>query len=294
MNKLLFQLYRIIVPKPLRTVILKKTLRLRILSYYNSVPEEKVNDEIREVLAWLRKNSLAIFPYPFNYAYPKDDVEVLYDKEQNLKYVIYDGKRLYFRRGWSNSRIKRAWSDLLKEQDNRSPHRYIEGSFIPGKDDVVVDIGAAEGNFSLSVIEKVKKIYLFENDRRWIEALNATFKPWNDKIEIVNKYAGSVNDQSHVTIDSYFEKREYPTFLKIDVDGNEDSVLRGCHGVFMAGKPMKVALCTYHKNDDELIFTTLLENVGFTVAPSKGYMIHYYDKKMKTPYLRRGLIRAIR
>jgi len=30
------------------------------------------------------------------------------------------------------------------------------------------------------------------------------------------------------------------------------------------------------------------------VTPSKGYMINYYDKKLKAPWLRRGLIRAVR
>jgi len=55
-----------------------------------------------------------------------------------------------------------------------------------------------------------------------------------------------------------------------------------------------VALCTYHKNDDENDFTRLMLEHGFQVTPSKGYMIHYYDKKMKAPYLRRGLIRAVR
>jgi len=38
----------------------------------------------------------------------------------------------------------------------------------------------------------------------------------------------------------------------------------------------------------------LLKDYGFRITPSKGYMIHYYDKKMKAPYLRRGLIRAVR
>jgi hypothetical protein len=55
-----------------------------------------------------------------------------------------------------------------------------------------------------------------------------------------------------------------------------------------------VALCTYHKNNDEEDFTALLKRHGFSVTPSKGYMINYYDKKMTAPYLRRGLIRAAR
>jgi hypothetical protein len=71
-------------------------------------------------------------------------------------------------------------------------------------------------------------------------------------------------------------------------------VLEGAKEIFESGSPLKIALCTYHKNDDEKEFTDLLEKSGFTVIPSRGYMIHYYDKKMKSPYLRRGLIRAVR
>lgn len=294
MNKILFQLYRIIVPKPVRTAVLKKTLRLKILRYYASLPAEQVNAEKKEVLNWLRNNELAIFPYSFSSKYKPEDVEVTYDPEVKLRYVMHDGKRLYFRRGWGSTRIKRAWADLLREQDIDSPHRYLEGSFTPGSDDVVVDIGAAEGNFALSVVENVKKLYLFEYDRRWAEALRATFAPWKEKVEIVNKYAGIKDDSAFISLDSYFESREFPTFLKIDVDGAEDSVLRSCNNLFHSGTPMKVALCTYHRNDDEKMFTNLLENMGFTVTPSKGYMIHFYDKKMRAPYLRRGIVRAVR
>jgi len=53
-------------------------------------------------------------------------------------------------------------------------------------------------------------------------------------------------------------------------------------------------LCTYHKNEDEKDFTKLLNDYGFSITTSRGYMINYYDKKMKAPYLRRGLIRAIK
>lgn len=294
MNRILFQLYRIAVPKPVRTVILKKSLRLKILNYYGSLPEDQVTDEKKEVTEYLRKNPLEIFPYPFTSKYRKEDVVVYNDPSVGLKYVMHEGKRLYFRKGWSTARIQRAWSDLMREQDPASPHRYPEGSFKPGTDDVVVDIGAAEGNFSLSVIDKVRKVYLFEYDKRWAEALRATFAPWKEKVEIVEKYAGDRDNSTHVSIDTFFGKREFPTFIKIDVDGAEDSVLRGCNGIFQSGKPMKVALCTYHKNDDEKIFTALLENVGFTATPSRGYMIHFYDKKLKAPYLRRGLLRAVR
>lgn len=294
MNKLIFQLYRIIVPKPVRTIILKKNLRLKILRHFASLPANEINKEQQEVMDFLKKNPISIFPYSFSKNYRPGQVEVLYDTGVKLKYVIHEGHRLYFRRGWGTKRIQRAWSDLLREQDPSSPHRYLTESFNPGKNDVILDIGAAEGNFSLSIVDKVKKIYLFENDRRWNEALRATFAPWGDKVEIINKFVADRNDTTHVSIDRFIEEKELPGFIKIDVDGAEDSVLRSCKHLFQSGKPLKIALCTYHKQDDENVFTALLENVGFTVEPSNGYMIHYYDKKIAPPWLRRGLLRASR
>lgn len=294
MNKFLFPIYRILVPKPIRTVILKKTLRKKILKYFALLPENEVNDEQREVLGYLEKNPLRIFPYPFHDNYSAEKIDVFFDAENGMRYMIQEGKRLYFKRRWSGKRIKRAYSELVREQDINSPHRYLTDSFTTGNEDVLADIGAAEGNFSLSVVEKVKKIYLFEYDHEWTEALKATFAPWAEKVEIINKYVSDSDDESHVRFDTFYKEKKDITFLKIDVDGAEAIVLDSCNEVFKSPESFKVALCTYHKNNDERDFTLLLKNHGFTITPSKGYMIHYYDKKMKAPFLRRGLIRAVR
>lgn len=294
MNKFLFPIYRILVPKPIRTVILKKSLRKKILKHFAQLPENEINDEHKEVLGYLENNPVRIFPYPFHDNYSSDKIDVFYAPETGMRYVLQDGKRLYFKKRWSGKRIKRAYSDLLREQDINSPHRYLTDKFTIVNDDVVADIGAAEGNFSLSVIEKIKKLYLFEYDQEWIQALRATFAPWAEKVEIINKYVSDYNDDSHIRLDTFFDMKNDITFLKIDVDGAEAIVLNSCVEVFKAHNSFKVALCTYHKNNDEKDFTLLLKNHGFSISPSKGYMIHYYDKKMKAAYLRRGLIRAVR
>ena len=294
MNRFLFPIYRALVPKPLRTIILKKTLRKRIRKHFADLPENEINDEQKEVLKYLENDEIKIFPYPFHNNYSPEKIEVLYDSGNGMHYVIQDGKRLYFKKRWKEKRIKRAYCDLIREQDPGSPHRYLTESFTIGNKDVLADIGAAEGNFSLAVIDKVKKIYLFEYDHEWIEALRATFAPWTDKVEIISKYVSDHNDSSHVRFDTFFENKKDITFLKIDVDGAESVVLKSCNEVFSTNEPFKIALCTYHKNNDEKDFTRLLKDYGFNVTPSKGYMIHYYDKKMKAPYLRRGLIRAVR
>ncbi len=294
MNKYLFAIYRVLVPKPLRTVILKKNLRKKIPAYFKSFSQVELNDDQKEILDFLENNEVRIFPYPFHDNYSPDKIDVKYDPVKSMHYVTHDGKRLYFKKRWGPSRIKRAYSDLSREQDPGSPHRYLTDKFMVGENDVIADIGAAEGNFSLSVIEKARKIYLFEYDREWIEALHATFAPWKEKVEIIAKYVSNHNDDCHIRFDTFFEEKRDVTFLKIDVDGAESEVLEGCENIFGDSSRLRIALCTYHKNDDEKDFTEKLERHGFTVTPSKGYMINYYDKKLKAPWLRRGLIRAVR
>ena len=149
MNRLLFPVYRILVPKPLRTVILKKTLRNKILKHFATLPPDTVNDEQKEVLKFLEINKVRIFPYPFHDNYSPESIEVMYDREKDMRYVLQEGKRLYFKRRWGGKKIQRAYCELMREQDPNSPHRYLTDSFSIGNDDVLADIGAAEGNFSL-------------------------------------------------------------------------------------------------------------------------------------------------
>ena len=301
MNKIAFTIYRIFVPKSLRTSILKKNLRRKILDYYSSLPAEKVNEEQRKVIRYLEKNPVTIFPYSFSDNYSPEKIEVQFDPSNSMPYVMQDGRKLFFRKRWTIfnkkrtvKRIQRACADLAGDQDPESPHCYLSGEFNIETNDVVADIGAAEGNFSLSVIEKARKIYLVEYDSEWIRALNATFAPWKDKVEIIGKYVADFDDDKHITLDTLISTRNDITFLKIDVDGNEQKVLDGASELLAGKSSLKMALCTYHKNNDERDFTSLLEKNGFRVIPSGGYMIHYYDKKIACPWLRRGLIRAER
>jgi hypothetical protein len=294
MNRVLFSVYRIAVPKPLRSFILKKIIRSKILRYFSQLSREDINDEQEEVVKFLENKPLEIFPYTFAGNYSPDKIIVFADSVNKMKYVDYNGMKLYFRRGWTNRRVKKGWSELLKEQDPNSPHRYLTGDFYPSGEDVIADIGAAEGNFSLSVIEKVRKAYLFEYDNKWIKALGHTFEPWKEKAVIVPRYVSDIDDSRHIRLDTIFMENPGITFLKIDVDGFEKEVLRGFKNTLESGIPLKIVLCTYHKGEDEAAFTELLGNYGFEISVSKGYMINYYDKKIKAPWLRRGLIRAIR
>jgi hypothetical protein len=287
------QIYRVIVPKFFRKKIRSKKLRSSILNYY-AKPSSIISDELKEVLNYLENHPLTIFPYPFQNNYKAADIEIFKDEIKGLRYVLLDGKRLYFKMRWSEKRIRHSFNELKKEQDAQSPHRYLSDNFNIENGEILADIGVAEGNFALGAVEKAKALYLFETDKEWIEALNATFEPWKEKVNIINKYVGDKNNSKQTTLDDFFKEGEAITFLKIDVDGAEAKLLKGCERILSHQSPLKVALCTYHKQEDEKEFNSLLTQKGFNISHSDGYMLFYTDKKIKAPYFRRGLIRAVK
>jgi hypothetical protein len=268
----------------------KNKLHRAIIDYLENIPPEDLTDERRDVLDYLKQHLLAIFPYSYTGKYNSKKVFVYLDAEKEMRYILQDGKRLYFKKGWSEEQVQTSYNGLLIEQDCLSPHRYETDEFHVSEGDVVIDAGVAEGNFALSVIEKVKKIYLFEVDETWIEALNVTFAPWKDKVIIVNKYVSDNNKGNCITLDAFLGNEKID-FIKADIEGAERQLFNG--GVILLKQtPMKVVLCTYHRHDDAEMLNQMLIEKGFHTEFSKGYMIFIYDNKLNVPYLRRGLIRA--
>ncbi len=293
MNTIAAKAYRILVPKFIRKRILAKQLPKAILNYYASLPEQP-SREIKEALDYLKTHPLAVFPYPFQDEYIAENIQVFEDKEKGLRYVLQDGKKLYFKKRWGAKKIQNLYNLLSKEQDIRSSHRYLTSQFTFDDGEILVDVGAAEGNFALSIVEKASKIILYEADKEWIEPLNATFEPWKDKVQIIYKYVSDQTDSTNTRLDDSISPGTTPMFLKIDVEGAESRLLKGAQRIFDEQKPLKVAICTYHKQNDEKDFNEFLTGRGFKTASSDGYMLFYFDKKMKAPYFRRGLIRAIK
>ncbi|MEL7588193.1 MAG: hypothetical protein AAGU19_15905 [Prolixibacteraceae bacterium] len=291
MNNFTIQLYRIIVPKYFRRKIQAKRLPVSIFRYYKNHPEA-LSPEIESVLNYLKTNTIAIFPYSFQHDYHQEDVEVYDDAETGLRYVLLDGKRLYFKRRWGKKKIQKLHNILLKEQDIQSPHRYLSEQFRFNEGDLLIDAGVAEGNFALTVVEKASKLILFEPDREWLEPLEVTFAPWKDKVVIVNKFIGDLNGPMHTTLDELVSPVGTGMFIKADVEGAELSLLKGATKILTQQRDLKIAICTYHREKDEKELTEFLSQYKFEISPSAGYMLPIFDKKMKAPFFRRGLIRA--
>jgi hypothetical protein len=301
MNNFAVQLYRIIVPKFLRRKIQARVLPLAIFEYYANFPEEARDPEIAPILDYLKTNPISMLPYPFLDRYRAQDISVYDDPEKGLRYVLFEGeKKLYFKRRWGKKKIQKAYNDLLKEQDPRSPHRYLNGQFQFDKGDILIDAGAAEGIFALSVIEKASRVILIEAGKEWIEPLKATFAPWKDKVEIIHRFASDRSGAKYITLDEVISPEEKGIFLKADVEGAELSLLKGSERLLSKQEKLKIAICTYHNEKDEEEITAYLLQYPFDLSPSEGYILPVFDKKLKAPFFikppffRRGLLRAVK
>jgi RNA-binding protein YhbY len=281
-------IYRLLIPKPVRTFFWKIFLSSKIINSY----KDSSDKEIKEIILNIKKNGIQIISSTLSQEYDASKIKVYYDEIKNLNYVNFKkNKKIYFKKKWSKKRIQKALNQLYIEQDINSPHRYLTNEFNVDKNTIVADIGCAEANFSLDIIDKVKHIYLFETNNVWDEPLKATFEKYKDKVTIVNKMFS--NKDSANTIDGgKFLKDKGVNFLKIDVDGYEEEVMNSLQENLKTTKKIKIALCTYHADTDYKKYKDILENYNFKVSSSKGYMIFYWDKNLKFPYLRRGVLRA--
>ena len=269
------------------------TIRKNILHYYQ---EKGITDiEIAQVLDYLKKKPARLFPYHFPDNYQPANIKVCHDSGNGLNYVLHQQKRMYFKRSWCSETIREKYNDLLIEQDRRSPHCYLDEEFAVKPGDVVADIGAAEGIFALSVIEIIDKIFLFETDPEWIEALQATFRLWGNKVEIIHKFVSDQNNESNISLDQFCIKQDVSfDLIKVDVDGAELSLLNGARKMLANADKIKLAICTYHQQEDEAVFRSIFKCYNMIVNPSHGYMVFYYDPHLASPYLRRGLLRAVK
>lgn len=267
-----------------------------ILNYLTGRASDKmITSEETTILNYIKSHFVSVFPYPFADKYNYKDVDVKHDHKEGLYYVMWNGKRLYFKKDMAPIDVKRAVCALMQEQDEASPHRYLTNEFSIQDDAVIIDVGAAEGNFSLDHIEKARKIYIIEADPQWQKALELTFSPWKDKVEIIYKFASDVSDENSITVNEIYKREGKVDFIKIDVEGAEEKVINGASDCISNNhSKLQLVVCTYHRQDDADRLYTVLSKLGFNATFSDGYMFFIYDKHQKPPYLRKGLLRAVK
>lgn len=223
----------------------------------------------------------------------KDDI--IFDTQRKMYYGIYHGKNLYFK-AKSYYEAYENLSFLLYEQAKQSPHRYLTDSYTVEEGDVVFDVGCADGNFTLDIIDKASKCYLFETMDEWQKPLENTFSSYGNKVEIIHKYVSDCTENESISIDDFCERNDidHIDMLKADIEGAEELLLSGAARMISKGKIRKICICTYHTIDAEQNISKMLNN--YEKEMSDGYMIYSAwvgpIEEMREPYLVKGVMRA--
>lgn len=262
----------------------KKYIKQDIYDLY----DDSTDNEIREIVEWVKNNDLEIFNYDFVEQVKGGQIEVIMDEECGMFYHIWNGKKMYLKRSFNTvQRAKEYIQSLYIEQFEKSPHCYnLEGCEVrPGS--VVVDAGAAEGFFSLDIIDIVEKIFIVEPDQEWIEALKKTFANWSEKIEIIPLFLSDTASNSSITLDE-LDKKKSVDFVKMDIEGFEKEALEGAKKLLKKDH-LSMLVCTYHKNEDEEKIGNILRDNDFSISQSSGYMCFLYGD-VSSPKLVRGIM----
>lgn len=155
----------------------------------------------------------------------------------------------------------------LKDKNHWHYYEIPETNVEPG--DIVLDCGASEGLFSITVLERAKVIYLVEASPVFQSSMRKTFSGI-DKCKIIPSAVGSKNGEIYFsnnsissgvnynyglkvklqTVDDLFYRRGIKIdYIKADLEGYEMNMLKGSKDTIRKYKP-KIALTTYHDEDN--------------------------------------------
>lgn len=298
--------YKFITHKLLRKYISQhrwNKMKREILRDFSDSPD----NEIRELTENIRKQgNIRTFNYPFYEQYGKFSVKVFMDYAAGgYPYVMHKvnetERRLYFPAEWEQQKVADVYWRLLAEQDKDSPHCYEDEECSVENGAVVLDIGVAEGNFSVGCVDRAKHIYLFEGDSIWWKPLELTFQDWKEKVTLVPKYVSDIDDGQYISLAAFLKEKKFmdePLFIKMDIEGYEERVLTSCvkdlADLEEQGVGLTMAVCCYHKQESEKEIRKIFSQIGFdNIRNSKGFMIlNWFCGERIYPYFRRGILFA--
>lgn len=274
-----------------------------LLNYIFCMPESDRRPYLEEI-EWLKSNQhmpnlRTFFPYPQVGTMPERD-SVITGAEKGFPYVIHRGRRLFFPRKWERlmgASVRDTYLDYVYNEGllgdgirKKSPHCYQNEKHRPRADDVLLDIGCAEALYAFDWVETVRKVYLFESERFWRLPLMKSFAQYHDKTVLVDKYVGDGRSGSVRLEDVVSEPSGSSYFIKMDIEGAERFVIESSRR-FLTSNKVRLSVCCYHRQDDELVLSRLLKEMGYEVDFSEGYTLPSIGGT-KYPFFRRGVIYA--
>lgn len=268
----------------------------KFLEYY-----EKSNDsEIKEMVSHIKKtNHFYMMNCDLSKNYDSYIVEVRCEGED--PYVTWGGHHIYFPLQYIDE-IDWRFKALLKEQDVFSPHRYLDDKCyekirqakLEGKRIVVLELGAMEGMFSLTLADIADEIYLFECNTVWAESLKKTFSRVSSNVHIIQKKVGDKSCDETIAVDDMdIDIENSLLILKMDIEGDERLALSGCKSLIKSVSSFIGLVCSYHKCDDEAIIREMFSD-DFEIYTNRGYFCFYVSDDYKEPFIRRCVLKIMK
>ncbi|MBM3400037.1 MAG: FkbM family methyltransferase [Bacteroidetes bacterium] len=292
---MLARIYRSVIPASVRQIIYKgflgklllftRNLRMNTRAKFTYLFQAFLpKNDLNKALSFMGRHGLTSYPADYMLDYKRKITDIAFDESKKLHYCLHNGKKLYFTAAFTKDRIERLYKSLITEQDSRSAHRYID-DYDKLNNYTLLDVGSAEGTFTLDNIDRLKHVYLFESEPYWIDALKATFEPWKEKITIVEKYVGDKTEGNFITLDDYLKDKEIERlFLKMDIEGAELTALNGATNTLKKQQIMRTAICTYHRPGDPEKLEQILKDNGFATSFSDGFL--FWGKRLSKAVVR--------
>jgi FkbM family methyltransferase len=193
---------------------------------------------------------------------------------------------------------------IVAEQSDGHPHRYDWGNTRVYEDDVVLDIGACEGSFSVFAASKGARIIAVEPSKQMTKLIKRLFERRNLKQpDVVNKLLGRfcgetwfcedpINIAASTTTSVGTElEGSYPVevttldalvaslkieridFIKCDAEGADVDILKGGEEALRRFHP-RIAVTTYHADDHYHLLAEYLSGLGYSTRGNGYIYVH--------------------
>lgn len=217
-------------------------------------------------------------------------------QDDQFQYVTVMGRTFVWIKDAPIDGFLQCLSELLQ---SGHPHHYLWGNTKIQKGDYVLDIGSCEGGFAAVATEAGGHVTAIEPSRSNVRVIRRLFELWklpqpqivecligpecsmvhfeeNLKNPGASRIIDVPTDRSYqlpvITLDELVERQKLPRvdFIKCDAEGQDVSIIRSGLESLKRFKP-KIAVTTYHNDDDFADLYKLLSEIGYSIA-GKGFM----------------------
>ncbi|NBL65784.1 FkbM family methyltransferase [Flavobacterium sp. NST-5] len=218
------------------------------------------------------------------------------NEDYQITFKNHSGK-LFWPGIFSIDRLDQVVAETFDQTDW---HFYQKQHTEVSQGEIILDIGTAEGLMPLTVIDKCQHIFMIEPSASFVKTLSKTFQNYPKKTTIYNYAVGNedgvisfdenslegmisneatpqTNSVEIHKIDSIFSDNQKITYLKADIEGFEEEMLRGAENTIKRNKP-KIAITTYHTQNNPKEIIDII--TGF-VPEYKYYVKGIYEETPK-------------